>query len=195
VKEIIESVETTFSRLDPDTKPFESVVVTADSGFSSEEAVSAVLNAGIDAYIADPQFRKRDPRFAKQQEYRAKSTGRTFKGYPEHCGNCPLRNQCLRSPNSPVRQVTKTDRGIRHNKKSAIRRMMERFDTERVRHYYSRRMGIAEPVFGNTRATLGMDRFTLRGRRKVDAQWKLYCIVHNIGKLARYGPSFADALV
>jgi hypothetical protein len=40
-----------------------------------------------------------------------------------------------------------------------------------------------------------MDRFTLRGRSKVDAQWKLFCIVHNIGKLARYGPSFAGATV
>jgi transposase len=242
VKEIIESVETTFSFIDPEKRPFESVVVTADSGFSSEEAVAAVLDAEIDAYIADPQFRKRDPRFADQQKHKAKTTdrkqtskarkyftaeeftfndegilicpagkpmksscpnwksrkgytGRTFKGYPEHCGNCPVRDRCLRNPNSPVRQVTKTDPGMRHNKKSAVQQMMERFDTERGRHYYSRRMGIVEPVFGNTRATLGMDRFTLRGRSKVDAQWKLFCIVHNIGKLARYGPSFAGATV
>ena len=26
-----------------------------------------------------------------------------------------------------------------------------------------------------------------RGRRKVDTQWKLYCLVHNIEKLMRYG--------
>ncbi len=240
VKEIIKSVEATFSFMDPGKKPFDSVVVTADSGFNSEEATAAVLDAGIDAYIADPRFRKRDPRFVNQQEHKAKTTdrkqtskarkyftadeftfndegvlvcpagkpmksscpnwkdkkgytGRTFKGYPVHCGDCPLRGQCLRSPNSPVRQVTKTDRGLRHNTKSAVARMIERFDTERGRHYYSKRMGTVEPVFGNTRAALGLDRFTLRGRRKVDAQWKLYCIVHNIGKLARYGPSFASA--
>jgi hypothetical protein len=29
-----------------------------------------------------------------------------------------------------------------------------------------------------------MRRFTLRGRRKVDAQWKLFTMVHNIEKLA-----------
>ena len=240
VQEIIESVETTFSFLDPEKEPFDSLVLTADSGFSSEEAVAAVLDAEIDAYIADPQFRKRDPRFADQQKHKAKTTdrkqtskarkyftadeftfndedvlicpagkpmksscpnwtskgytGKTFKGHPEHCGSCSLREQCLRSPSSPVRQVTKTDRGMRHNTKSAVQRMIERFDTERGRHYYSKRMGAVEPVFGNTRGTLGMDRFTLRGRRKVDAQWKLYCIVHNIGKLARYGPSFSTAL-
>ena len=67
---------------------------------------------------------------------------------------------------------------------SSIRKMIERFDTERGRHYYSRRMGTVEPVFANITATLGLNRFSLRGRVKVDTQWKLYCAVHNIGKLA-----------
>ena len=56
-------------------------------------------------------------------------------------------------------------------------------------------MGTVEPVFGNARATLGMDRFNLRGRSKVDAQWKLFCVVHNIGTLARNGPTFAGGAV
>jgi hypothetical protein len=29
-----------------------------------------------------------------------------------------------------------------------------------------------------------MNRFTLRGQKKVNIQWQLYCIVHNIGKCA-----------
>ena len=65
--------------------------------------------------------------------------------------------------------------------------MIERFDSGRGRFYYSRRMGTVEPVFANIRHTLGLNRFTLRGRVKVDTQWKLFCLVHNIGKLARYG--------
>ncbi len=44
-----------------------------------------------------------------------------------------------------------------------------------------------EPGFGNLRANKRLDRFTLRGRTEVDAQWKLYCLVHNIGKLVRRG--------
>ena len=32
-----------------------------------------------------------------------------------------------------------------------------------------------------------LTRFTLRGRSKVDGQWKLYCMVHNIEKLTRLG--------
>ena len=45
----------------------------------------------------------------------------------------------------------------------------------------------AEPVFGNLRHNKRLDRFTLRGQKKVDAQWKLYCMVHNIEKLAHHG--------
>ena len=41
--------------------------------------------------------------------------------------------------------------------------------------------------FGNLRANKRLDRFTVRGRTKVDAQWKLYCLVHNIEKLAHHG--------
>ena len=65
--------------------------------------------------------------------------------------------------------------------------MIERFDTDRGRHYYSRRMGTVEPVFANIRSNLGLDWFTLRGRETVDTQWKLFAMVHNIGKLTVYG--------
>ena len=37
------------------------------------------------------------------------------------------------------------------------------------------------------RANKKLNRFTLRGRAKVAAQWKLYCLVHNIEKLAHSG--------
>jgi hypothetical protein len=51
---------------------------------------------------------------------------------------------------------------------------------------YHRRVGTVEPVFGHL-SSIGLTRFTLRGRRKVDAQWKLYCVVHNLLKIHRYG--------
>ena len=43
------------------------------------------------------------------------------------------------------------------------------------------------PVFGNLRSNKGLNRFTLRGRQKVDGQWKLYCLVHKFEKLANHG--------
>jgi len=39
-------------------------------------------------------------------------------------------------------------------------------------------------VFGNLRGNKRLYRFTLRGKTKVDGQWKLYYMMHNIEKLA-----------
>ena len=52
---------------------------------------------------------------------------------------------------------------------------------------YGGRFATVEPVFGNLRHNKGLDRFTLRGKTKVDGQWKLFCLVHNIEKLAHHG--------
>lgn len=62
-----------------------------------------------------------------------------------------------------------------------------KIDTAEGREIYSRRMGIVEPVFGNIRYCKGLHRFTLRSKVKVNVQWVLYMIVHNIEKIAKYG--------
>jgi hypothetical protein len=41
-----------------------------------------------------------------------------------------------------------------------------------------------EPVFANIRHHKGMRRFTLRGKMRVGTQWQLFCLVHNIEKIA-----------
>lgn len=65
--------------------------------------------------------------------------------------------------------------------------MKRRIDSPEGRRLYARRIAIVEPVFANLRHNKRLDRFTLRGREKVDTQWKLYCLVHNIEKLAKHG--------
>jgi len=65
--------------------------------------------------------------------------------------------------------------------------MKQRIDSEAGREQYGRRFTTVEPVFANIRHNKRLDRFTLRGSAKVDTQWKLYCMVHNIEKLAHYG--------
>ncbi len=45
----------------------------------------------------------------------------------------------------------------------------------------------AEPLFRNLRHHERLTRFTLQGRAKVDGQWQLYCLMHNIEKLAHRG--------
>ena len=65
--------------------------------------------------------------------------------------------------------------------------MKRAIDSEAGRQQYGQRFATVEPVFGNIRHNKRLNRFTLRGRKKVDTQWKLYCLVHNIEKLAHHG--------
>lgn len=65
--------------------------------------------------------------------------------------------------------------------------MKQRIDSPEGRQRYSQRIGTVEPVFGNIRHNKRLNRFTLRGSKKVGTQWRLYCLVHNIEKLAVCG--------
>jgi len=62
--------------------------------------------------------------------------------------------------------------------------MREAIDSAQGRRLYSQRIATV-PVFANIRHHKRMSRFTLRSRAKVSTQWQLYCLVHNIEKLAR----------
>ena len=116
--------------------------------------------------------------------------GRThhkFSGTLRDCVPCKLRDQCLRTPDKTrIRQVA----FFHQSQASPLRHteaMKRRIDSPEGRALYARRIATVEPVFGNLRYNKGLDRFTLRGQRKVDTQWKLYCMVHNIEKLAHHG--------
>ena len=64
--------------------------------------------------------------------------------------------------------------------------MKVKVDSLLGRMIYGKRLGTVEPPFANPRYQKGLDRFTLRGRDKVDGQWKLFALVHNIEKLAHH---------
>ena len=110
-----------------------------------------------------------------------------FQGAKSVCGPCPLRDQCLRHPErTPTRQVA----FFAKNQASPLKhtaQMKQRIDSDQGRMLYGGRLATVEPVFGNLRHNKRLNRFTLRGKTKVDGQWKLYCMVQNIEKLANYG--------
>ena len=111
-----------------------------------------------------------------------------FKGAPATCQACPLRNRCLRKPDvTAVRQVAFFEGSVASKLSNPhCRAMREKIDSPAGRAIYAHRMGLIEPVFGHIQQR-GLRRFTLRGQAKVDTQWKLYCIVHNVAKLQVYG--------
>lgn len=107
-----------------------------------------------------------------------------FRAPVSACADCPLRTQCLRKPGTTrARQVALL---IRKHPAEHTERMRARIDSQRGRRQYGQRFATVEPVFGNLRHNKRLSRFTLRGRTKVDGQWKLFALVHNIEKLANH---------
>lgn len=100
------------------------------------------------------------------------------------CDRCAHRIQCVPSDKSRYRTLLKPVRVENRNYSDEMRR---KIDSPEGRELYSKRMGIIEPVFANMTFCKKMNRFTMRGKVKADIQWLLYCTVHNIGKIQRFG--------
>src|SRR5215468_9487092 len=115
-----------------------------------------------------------------------------FRGNQSQCVPCQLRAKCLRHPERTLtRQVVFFTGRTADRPETYTQKMKKKIDTPQGRSRYSQRLAIVEPVFANICSTVGLRRFSLRGKAKVDAQWKLFCIVHNMFKIHRYGPGFA----
>lgn len=115
-----------------------------------------------------------------------------FHGRKTDCRTCELRERCLRYPDRTEAKQVYFFQGRSEKKPETFTEKMKRkIDSVKGRLIYNRRLGTAEPVFGNICSTLGLSRFTFRGKRKVITQWLLYCAVHNLFKVHRYGLEFA----
>lgn len=211
-------------------------VISADTSYFSVNNLKSCQEHEVNAYVPDPRFRQRDPRFAdaqrhrrptdkRKEEYKSKKRfftpsdfkmddekgklicpageemyvkNRNFKidgkkaiayqAKKSFCSNCELRSKCLRNPNTVARQVHMFY-GERTG--SLTDEMRQKIDTVEGRSMYSKRLGIVEPVFANMCTHKGMDKFTLRGKLKVNLQWLIYCMVHNLDKIANFGVNYA----
>jgi len=182
----------------------------------------------IDAYIADPKMRSRDPRFDNTDRFKIRSqkerkkknppknkfktedfifdenlkyctcpankrlyrSGRVtiknrdytkFKGPKNACIPCKLRSKCLRNHHkTEIRQVAYPHGKSKDAKETHSDKMRQKIDTALGRSIYSRRVAVAEPPFAQIRHILKLNRFSLRGKKKVNIQWLLYCMIHNL---------------
>lgn len=110
-----------------------------------------------------------------------------FEGAKTDCGPCALRAQCLRKPDVTATRQVAYFLASRGGQDGPMARMKQKIDSDQGKRMIMRRFATVEPVFGNLRNNKRLDRFTLRGKTKVDGQWKLYCLVHNIEKMAHHG--------
>jgi hypothetical protein len=111
-------------------------------------------------------------------------TGRVYQASLTDCKACPVFSQCSWSKKDQSEQVQgKTIRITEKNGRGNLcRKMRVKQATEEYKALYACRIQIVEPVFANIRYCKSLNRFTLRGKEKVNGQWLLYCMVHNLGK-------------
>jgi transposase len=66
-----------------------------------------------------------------------------------------------------------------------VERMQRKLATKMGAAVYATRKAIVEPVFGQIKQVRGFRQFLLRGLQKVQGEWALICVTHNILKLHR----------
>jgi transposase len=126
---------------------------------------------------------------ARQHRTNRGESYRRYRSRREDCAQCPLCAQCL-SRGAERKWLALP---VGEQPATLTARMRRKIDQPEARRIYGQRLAIVEPVFANIRSNKRLDRFTYRGRVKVNIQWLLYCLVHNLEKLAHrseiYGPT------
>ena len=153
----------------PDAKP--SLFTTADFSFDPSRQVY-VCPQGKELTC---HARNQTNRFRTYDIYHARV---------EDCTACPWRTRCLSKPTTSRRYLSVP---VQTQLPNPIDEMKAKIDTEQGKRIYARRLGIVEPVFANICVQKRMNRFTLRTKLKVDVQWRLFALVHNIGKIHMFG--------
>ena len=75
------------------------------------------------------------------------------------------------------------------------REMLEKVKSPRGKRIYALRKVLVEPVFGQIKAAMGFRRFSLRGLQKVNSEWGIVCVCHNLLKIFRARKRLALASV
>jgi transposase len=95
----------------------------------------------------------------------------------ESCQDCPLKSQCTKAKGNRQIQVSFQLRKFR-------RQARENLTSEQGQQLRAKRAVDVETPFGDIKHNMGFRRFHLRGQKKVNTEWLLVCIAHNMRKLA-----------
>ena len=148
---------------------------SSDAGYFSADNVDGLEAHGIDVYIP-PDRQKHRPTGAAPESLTPTQ---------------PVASPGSTPPTveSSGTDVSAPDWGLDppgdETKASAQARMRAKLATPEGKATYSRRKETIEPVFGQIKQGRGLRRFLLRGLAKVKAEWTLWCLTHNLLKMAR----------
>lgn len=181
----------------------------ADAGYGSEENYLYARNKGINTFIKYNYFHKEQTKkwrtdpfrssnfyynqaqdcfycpMGQQMRLMGKRKQRTKTGFEQEihiygairCQGCPLRALCHKSKNNRRIEVNH-----RLNKLKAQERE-KLLSTEGLTHRSQRPQDV-EATFGNLKNNKNFKRFLLKGKSKVEVEFGLLAIAHNIAKIA-----------
>lgn len=95
----------------------------------------------------------------------------------DHCETCPFKPQCTKAKGNRRIQVSFK---LRAYQQQARQNLL----SERGIELRKKRATDVETPFGNIKQNMGYRRFLLRGKKKVETEWGLVCMAHNMRKLA-----------
>ena len=186
--------------------------VTADAGYGSEENYQKMEDENIDAFVKYNYFHKEQQQaktgkvkkpFAvdKLHYNREKDTyycpmgqemenigsyqRKTKNGHlqtihqyqAKNCSGCPIRSLCHKAKGN---RIVERNHNLEHHKRKARERLLSE---EGIQHRKQRCWDI-EAVFGNIKQNMGFKRFMLRGIEKVETEFGLIAMAHNLKKLS-----------
>lgn len=180
-------------------------ILSADAGYSSAKNLGKLEPLDIDAYIPDDiyQGRRRGKKaspFDKDKFIYDESAdvftcpeGKILEFWQikqDKCAEyrvyrCKECKKCLH-----YGECTASKRGRtiwRMVADERIKAMRSKLDSDAGKRIYGKRKHIVEPVFGHIKLVIGFTGFLLRGLEKVNGEFKLVAIAHNLKKISRYG--------
>jgi transposase len=183
--------------------------VTADAGYGSEENYDTLQEKGITAYVKyntfdkeqDKNYQKKHKTFSKENLYynqeedyyvcpmgqkmykthqSQKTTDAGYKQNLSHyqaqnCVGCPLRSGCFKAKGN--RSIERNHNLERHKQKTRELLLSEIGIQKR-----KQRSADVEPVFAQLKHNNGFRRFSLKGIKKVELEFGLMAIAHNLRK-------------
>lgn len=186
--------------------------IIADAGYGSEENYEYLESNQLTGYVKYNTFHKEHSKKWKEDITRVQNWqydqeqdryicgyGRPFvfmweqnqksdNGYKSrvrvyeclNCAGCPFRDQCVKSKDPFTNRRIYINRRLNELKTKA----RENLCSEKGLEMRSLRPIEPESVFGDIKGNFGVRRFLLKGLKKVNIEWGLLSIAHNLRKLA-----------
>ena len=194
-----------------DSYGFQSEKVVADSGYGSEQNYAWMEENGVEGYVKYNMFHAEDKRkirkdpflpqnlyynadedyyvcpMGQHMEHAGDFRSRSELGYVStisrymavNCEGCPLRCLCYKGK-APRRVIE-----VNHRNNGYRAKAKELLNSEEGLRHRSMRPIEPEAVFGDIKFDHGFRRFRLKGNEKVDVEFGLVALAHNLRKLAR----------